>query len=393
VAAAAAEVAETPAFVYDEGTLAAAAAALARLAREAGCRALYTLKPLNLPDVLRLLAPHVDGFSASSLFEATLARDAIGRGGTVHLTTPGLRGEEMGALADVCDYIAFNSLGQWSRLSGAAAGRASFGLRVNPELSFIEDERYDPCRRHSKLGVPLAQLAAAAESDAGTLAGLRGLHFHTNCDSGAFAPLLATVRRIEQRLRGLLERLEWMNLGGGYLYGSAADEECLAEAVSLLRGRYGLEVFVEPGAAVARGAACLVASVIDLFDSGGKAVAVLDTTVNHVPEAFEYQWSPPVAGASPGGAHRYVLAGCTCLAGDLFGEYAFDAPLELGSRVVFPQAGAYTTVKWHWFNGVRLPSLYARDAAGRTVLKKRFTYDDFLLLSGETQLCDSTSRK
>jgi len=373
---------ETPAFVYDEGRILRGVEGLSRLGAEAGCKVLFTLKPLTVVDLLHLMAPHVSGFAASSLFEARLAREAIGREGTVHVTTPGFRPDEIHELAEVCDYVAFNSLSQWSRYGQHVAGKARCGLRINPNLAFVEDDRYNPCRRHSKLGVPVAQLVAAAGGGADRLDGISGLHFHTNCDSGTFQPLLETVRSIDAHLSGLLKRMEWVNLGGGYLFGERTDLGPFREAVRLLRDKYAVEVFIEPGASLVRAAGCIVASVIDLFDSDGKTLAVLDTTVNHMPEVFEYQFRPPVIGHVEGGRHRYVLAGCTCLAGDVFGEYAFGAPLEIGTRIVFADAGAYTMVKWHWFNGVRLPAVYALTESGELLLKKRFTYEDFLVRCG-----------
>ena len=381
---------DTPAFVYDEQRVVAAAQRVASLAAQAGAKALYTLKPQSISPALRLIAPHVDGLSVSSLFEAKLSRDVLGACGTVHMTTPGLRADEIGAVAEVCDYLAFNSLSQWRALGPAVAGRCRCGLRLNPQLSFVADERYDPCRPHSKLGVPMAELLAAVRADASLARRLSGLHFHSNCDSATFVPLLETACRVESALTAVLDSLDWINLGGGYLYDEGGNGDALSQAAEMLGRRHGLEVFVEPGAAIVRGAGYLVATVIDLLARGGKEVAVLDTTVNHMPEVFEYQWSPPLAGCAADGPCRYILAGCTCLAGDLFGEYAFAEPLRVGSRVVFPDAGAYTTVKWHWFNGVRLPTVYALTGAGQLAEKKRFTYEDFLFRCGET--ADATLR-
>ena len=152
--------------------------------------------------------------------------------------------------------------------------------------------------------------------------------------------------------------------------------------MALLREGFDLEVWVEPGAAVARTSAFIVASVIDLFPSDGATVAVLDTSVNHMPEYFEYQEFPVVEGSAPGRAHRYVLAGATCLAGDIFGEHAFDAPLSVGSQVVFPNMGSYTMVKWSWFNGVNIPTVYARTADGRYLLKSHCDYAEFATRCG-----------
>ena len=368
---------ETPAFVYDEEAIVQRCQYLRRTADEAQCSLLYSLKPLTLVNVLRLIAPHVDGFSTSSLFEAILARGVIGDVGTVHLTTPGLRRREIGTLAGLCDYVSFNSLSQWHRHKGEMGGKVKCGLRINPHRSFVKDPRYDPCREHSKLGVPIEDLIGAAGPPS-DVDGLDGVHVHSNCDSPDFAELLATVRHLDGRLGDLLHKVDWINLGGGYLFdeeGSNIDQ--FIESVAILRARHGLDVFIEPGAAIVREAAYLVSTVLDIFYSDGASVAILDTSVNHMPEVFEYQYRPDILGNVEDGRFTYLLGGSTCLAGDVFGVYSFTKPLDVGSRIVFTDVGAYTLVKAHTFNGLNLPSIYALDAEGVLTPVRHFTFEEF----------------
>jgi len=369
---------ETPAFVLDERRLLRDLKAAARLRAECGCKLLYALKPLTCEFALELIASRVDGFAASSLFEARLAREVIGSRGTVHLTSPGLRAGELFELGELCDCVAFNSLSQLQRLGTELDRPDQVGIRVNPQFSLVADERYDPCGRYSKLGVPLARLASRWKSHPELFERVRGLQFHTNCDCTSFEPLHRTVLHVEQKLRGPLSTLSWINLGGGYLLDSAIRVDLLCESIALLRSRHGLEVFIEPGAALVRKAGSLVASVIDIFRSGGKSIAVLDTTVNHVPEVFEYQFEPDVLGHDDNGEFEYRLAGSSCLAGDFFGEYAFHRRLRIGSRVVLTNVGAYAMVKAHMFNGINLPAIYSVTPAGDVVLRRRFTFEDFL---------------
>jgi carboxynorspermidine decarboxylase len=190
------------------------------------------------------------------------------------------------------------------------------------------------------------------------------------------------VRYLEAKLSHRLAMLDWINLGGGYLLGPEARTGPLIEAVERLRDGYGLEVVIEPGAALVREAGSLVSAVIDLFRSGSKTVAVLDTTVNHVPEVFEYQFEPDVLGHVDDGDYEYQLVGSSCLAGDLMGEYAFPEPLRLGSRVVLINVGAYALVKAHMFNGINLPSIYSLRPDGELLLRRRFHYCDFLARTG-----------
>ena len=324
-------------------------------ARNAGCTLLYSVKANALPGVLTALAPFIDGCGVSSLSEARSARAALGDKGKIHLCTVAVPPGDAEELADICDYVTFNSLTQLQHWGPVFAGHASIGLRVNPGRSFLEDRRYDPCRRHTKLGVSLDDFAASADRVASMI---DGLHVHSNCDSTDLGQLLDTVQIIDSRLGPILSKVKWVNLGGGYLFNEGANVGPLSEAASLIRDRYRAEVVIEPGAAFVRDSGYIVASVHDLFESDGKAVAVLDTTVNHMPEVFEYQFRPDVLGHNDAGEHEYVLAGISCLAGDVFGEYRFDEPLRVGSRVVFTNAGAYTIVKANTFNGIPLPTIY-----------------------------------
>ena len=346
---------QTPSMVCHVDGLRRTASRIRAAARSAGCTLLYSVKANALPGVLTALAPLIDGFGVSSLNEARVARTALGGSGSLHLCTVAVPPKEADELANICDYVTFNSLSQLQNWSPVFAGRASIGLRVNPGQSFLDDHRYDPCRPHTKLGVSLDDLAASADRITPMI---DGLHVHSNCDSTDLGELLETVQVLDSRIGPVLSQVEWINLGGGYLFDEGADLGPLTEAAGLIRDRHGAEVIIEPGAAFVRDSGFVVSEVLDLFTSDGKEVAVLDTTVNHMPEVFEYQFRPDVLGHSDTGAYEYVLAGISCLAGDVFGEYRFDEPLEFGSRVVFSNAGAYTIVKASTFNGIPLPTVY-----------------------------------
>jgi carboxynorspermidine decarboxylase len=373
IAAAVAAV-DTPAFVCDHARLEAGIRAMRALLEPLGCGLLYSMKALPLGPVLRTLAPHVDGVSASSPFEVRLARGVLGERGAIHFTSPGIRPGDIAHLTAACDYIACNSLHQYRLLRGG--GRASLGLRVNVGIDFVGDPRYAPSRPNSKLGIPLAALEAMWRSGE-DLAGVAGIHLHHNAESRDWGELAEAVGRTMDRLDGLLPTLEWVNLGGGYLFSHASGADALAASVARLRKRYEVAVFMEPGAAVAADAGFFVASVVDLFESDGETLAVLDTTINHQPNVFSYQHSPAVLSTSPDGAHRYLLAGCSCLPGDVFGTYRFRGPLRLGSRVVFPSAGAYTLTKASMFNGIALPTLYDLRADGTLELAGVCRFEQF----------------
>ena len=371
---------ETPAFIYDEAGILRLLRKAAEIRESSGCRLLFAVKSFCFRDALELMAPHVDGFAVSSLFEARLARSVLRHRGTVHFTTPGLRSQDAADSGMLCDYVAFNSVNQLRSHRDALHRAVRVGLRVNPELSFIGDARYDPCRPASRLGEPLS--TAAEILDEGD--SMSGLLLHTNCDATDFGQLEATVNKIRRGLGHRLEdgRLRWINLGGGYLFedeygGDALDMAPLYRTIDFLNRGCSLETIIEPGAALIRTACCLVSTVLEIQTRRGGRTAILDTTVNHMPEVFEYQYEPDVLGHRDDADWTCTLAGCTCLAGDVFGEYNFDHPLAVGDRVVFLNMGAYTLVKAHMFNGINLPTIYALTSGGDLLTKRRYTYDDF----------------
>ena len=366
----------TPYLVVDVRILAQVLNDLAHLQHGSGVTPLFAPKASSIPFVLEEIAKVVEGFACSSLNELRLV-NLIDPSAKLHFTTPGIRPDEMKDLGQLCDYLTFNSLSQWSRYAKELSHSIHLGIRINPRLSFVRDERYDPCREGSKLGVPIEVLASRMARDRTEFQDLNGLHFHTNCDSTDMAALLATAKHIEDQLPEALKKVEWINLGGGYLFDECEDLEPFYQTVELFRNQYGLTVFIEPGASVVRKSGFLVSTVIDKFVSDSKQVVVLDTTVNHMPEVLEYNYRPVVRTSATCAGYEYMLVGCTCLAGDVFGEYAFVEPLEIGSQVVFEEVGAYTLVRAHRFNGVELPTICKQLPDGRMEEVKRFIFDDF----------------
>lgn len=370
---------DSPAFVYSNRVISEACRSLRRGLGTARARVLYSTKACTVEPVVGAVGRIVDGLAVSSPAEARLASNVSSTLTDLHLTSPGLTRLWFDALPHLT-HVSFNSLSQWGDVKNVVPSAVSQGLRLNTGHSVVADKRYDPSRRHSKLGVSINEVGQLIVH--GSTTGLRGLHVHNACFSRSWVPLLDTVSEITRRLEPMLAGLEWINLGGGYLWDEGTDFGPLQEAVDLLTTKYGLEVFLEPGAGIVNSAGFLVASVIDLFRSDGKTIAILDTTVNHLPEVFEYQYEPDVAEHIDDAPYEYILAGCSCLAGDLFGEYSFEEPLEIGSRVTFTNVGAYSLVKAHMFNGINLPSVYMLTEAGELELVRKFTYEDFLARCG-----------
>ncbi len=345
---------ETPAMVFDQRQLEYNLQILADIKQASGCKLLYSIKALSLPKILQTALPYVDGFSVSSLFEARLAREILPEAGEVHLTTPGLRVNECPELSRLCSHVSFNSLSQKKQAQGFLDG-ISLGLRINPKMSFLDDDRYDPCRPFSKLGIDICQLEQQPLED-----NIQGVHCHTVFSATDLSPLLCTVERLQTWLQKNAKQLKWINLGGGYLFPKIKQPEVFIQLVKALRRNFELDVYIEPGKAIVGDAGFLVTKVIDCFDSDGKKLAILDSSVNHHPEIFEYQ-KPPDLCFPENGDKNVILAGSTCLAGDVFGEYALHAETKIGDTVVFRNVGAYSLVKANRFNGYALPNIYWLD--------------------------------
>jgi carboxynorspermidine decarboxylase len=364
----------SPAFVVDEAEILKALKALVMLREQSACKVLYSIKSLPLSAVMELAKPYVDGFSVSSLFEARLADEILAGQGSIHLTTPGIRPDEVAELTSLCSHISANSLSQFRQLAGVTqnqASQASIGLRINPKLSFTQDNRYDPCRQYSKLGADINDVLSSDIANK-----IKGLHFHTVFSSTDYTPLLQTVDKLRQLMGKQLANFDWLNLGGGYLFDQIADNSGFIEQVFQLKKDFDLDVYIEPGNAVVGKAGYLLTTVVDSFSSDGKVVAILDTSVNHNPQVFEYQRQPELAEHDPEGIYPVILAGSTCLAGDIFGEYRFNQPPVIGDKLVFKNLGAYSLVKANRFNGYNLPDVYMTNGEQIRLIKQH-TYQDF----------------
>ena len=340
----------SPAFVLDLDQVHSNLKPLQKLREATDCKVLYSMKALPLSSLLSELKGYVDGMSVSSLFEARLAHQILGDSAGLHLTTPGLRADEFVELAGLCGHISFNSLSQFQHLNALVEGY-SRGLRINPKLSFADDIRYDPCRMHSKLGVGVELL------EGGLPEGVEGLHFHTVFSQADLQPLLSTLEKLKPLLRRH-RKLKWLNMGGGYLFHGIDDLDPLIALVHHLKTELVEEVYLEPGKGLVGNAGYLLTTVIDRFESDGKTVLVLDTSVNHQPKVFEYQVKSRLLDEDIQGTSSVILAGSTCLAGDVFGEYCFEEIPDIGDKLIFSNVGAYTMIKATRFNGYALPAMY-----------------------------------
>lgn len=364
---------ETPYYLIDEARLEKNLACLAAVRRDAGVKILLAQKAFSCFDFYGLVSRYLDGTTASGLYEARLAHEEM-PGRENHVFCPAFSAGDMAQLVDWCDHIVFNSLGQWRQFRDFPR-LPSAGLRVNHGYSEIEHDIYNPCVALSRLGVPRRFLTAA------DLDGLDGLHFHTMCEQGADV-LVRTLAHFEEQFGEFLPRLKWVNFGGGHhITKPGYDIALLVKTLKDFRRRYpNLEVYLEPGEAVALDAGFLVASVRDVFDYGGKPIAILDASAEcHMPDVIAMPYRPPVEGAGLPGEkpYTYRLGGPTCLAGDVIGDYSFDRPLQPSSQIVFGDMAIYSIVKNTTFNGMPLPAIAVRRKSGALEVLRAFGYADF----------------
>ena len=371
----------TPCYLLDEDALTRNAEILGGLAQRTGCKVLLAQKAFSNYDCYPLLAPHLAGTEASGLFEARLGAEEM-PGKEVHVFCAAYRADEMDELVQYADHIVFNSPAQLAKFGPAAkAAGKSVGLRINPECSTQDGHAiYDPCAPGSRLGTTRAQWEAAGQADPALPELLDGLHFHTLCEQDADA-LALTLAAVEAKFGDLLPRMKWLNFGGGHHitrpgYDIAMLERCITRA----QQDWGVTVYLEPGEACALNAGYLATRVLDIIKNGSTNIAILDTSAAcHMPDVLEMPYRPPLYGAGDAAEKSYTcrLGSQTCLAGDVIGDYSFDAPLGEGDMLLFGDMAIYTTCKNNTFNGMPLPAIYSYTASGQLKLIKKFNYNDF----------------
>ncbi len=345
----------TPAFVVDEVAVRRNLEILADVKARSGVKILAALKAFSMWSLAPLVSEYLDGCCTSGLWEARLAAEKYS--GEVETYSPAYKAEDMAEIFTLSDHVIFNSPDQIARFSGdadkaRAAGHSfDIGLRINPEMPLGEVEKYDPCQAHSRLGFPVSQLKPEH------LHGVSGLHFHTLCEQD-FVPLRTTWERLYPQIRDILPDLKWINLGGGH-HITRADyqRDLLVDFLTQIREDTGLEVYLEPGEAIALDAGILVGEILDVMDNGMK-VGITDISATcHMPDVIEAPYRPAMLGEKDQGA-QIRLGGPSCLAGDIIGDYVLPVPMEAGQCVAFLDQAHYSMVKTNTFNGVPLPSIW-----------------------------------
>jgi carboxynorspermidine decarboxylase len=360
----------TPCFVVDQQAIERNLRILKDVSDRSGAHVLAALKAFSMFSLAPLVRQYLGGTCASGVFEARLGREEYG--GEVATFCAGYKPEDMAQILDLSDHIIFNSPSQLARFRDQAqAAGVQIGLRINPEHSEGEIPKYDPCAPCSRLGTPVSALTAEI------LLGVDGLHMHTLCEQG-FEPLARTWAAVEPVIAPYLNGLKWLNFGGGHHITRADyDREALITFIRDIRTKYNVEVYLEPGEAVALDAGILVGEVLDL-PHNDMPLAITDISATcHMPDVIEAPYRPALLGEADTGT-TYRLGGPSCLAGDVIGDYTWPQPLQIGQRFAFLDQAHYSMVKTNTFNGVPLPAIALWDSATDDLqIVRQFGYDDF----------------
>ena len=364
----------TPCYVVDEARLIKNLELLHHVQQEAGCHILLAQKCFSMFRLYPLMGEYLAGTTASGIFEARLGHEEMGKEN--HVFAPAFRTEDMRELVQICDHIVFNSIAQLEKHRELwENANTSVGIRINPECSTQESEHaiYDPCAVGSRLGVTLANFPEELP------AGVEGLHFHTLCEQNS-DDLITTFKAFEAKFGKFFGQLKWLNLGGGHHITRADyDVQALIDLVKYIRSTYGVEVYLEPGEAVALNAGYLVTEVLDIVHNGMDILILDASAACHMPDVLEMPYRPPLRYGYEANekAHTYRLSSMTCLAGDVIGDYSFEQSINVGDKLIFEDMAIYSMVKNNTFNGMPLPDIVLLKKDGSTELVRRFGYEDF----------------
>ncbi|KWX89517.1 carboxynorspermidine decarboxylase [Paenibacillus riograndensis] len=364
----------SPAYLVDERLLKKNLETLNYVQEKTGAKILLAQKGFSMHALYPLVGKYLHGVTSSSLFEARLGYEEMGK--EVHVYAPAYMDREFDELLSYTDHIVFNSFDQWARFKNrvqSAPKAISCGIRVNPEYSEIEVPLYDPCYNYSRMGVTLPNFRPEE------LDGIDGLHFHTMCEQNSDT-LERTLKVVEEKFGQYLHGMKWLNFGGGHhITRPDYDLETLIRCILHMKETYNVQIYLEPGEAVALNTGYLVATVLDTMHNG-MVIAILDTSAEcQMPDVLAMPYRPGIIGAGEPGEYPYTyrLGGMTCLAGDVIGDYSFKEPLKYGDKLVFLDMAHYSMVKNHMFNGVNLPAIASyNDEEGLKVIRE-FEYSDF----------------
>lgn len=375
---------KTPCYIIDEKKLKENLTILRDLEQKSGCHVLLAQKAFSMYRLYPLMGEYLSGTTASGLYEARLGKEEMGKEN--HVFAPAYKKDDMKELVEICDHIIFNSFSQYethrdmiqahNTALNEKQKKVSIGIRVNPECSTQgEHAIYDPCASGSRLGVTKANFPDTLPAD------IEGLHFHTLCEQDS-DDLIKTFHVFEEKFGSYLksEQMKWLNLGGGHhITRKGYHLKELEDLISYIKETYQVEVYLEPGEAVALNAGYLLTEVMDIVKNDLDILILDASAACHMPDVLEMPYRPPLKDAYPAGEKKYTyrLSSLTCLAGDVIGDYSFEKEIHIGDKLLFEDMAIYSMVKNNTFNGIPLPAIVLRKEDGTTETIKEFGYEDF----------------
>ncbi|MGN1481122.1 carboxynorspermidine decarboxylase [Porcipelethomonas sp.] len=375
---------KTPCYVIDEAKLISNLEILKSVQDKTGCKILLAQKAFSNFNFYPLISKYLAGTTASGINEAMLSHDYMPNAEN-HVFAPAYTESDMSEIVKICDHIVFNSFGQWEMHKNTIknSGRnIECGIRINPEYSEIETDIYNPCFKGSRMGVTLKNF------DDSKLDGISGLHFHTMCEQNSDT-LERTIKVVDEKFGRHLKNMKWINFGGGHhITRDDYDIQKLIECIMYFKNKYHIQVYLEPGEAVALNAGYLVSSVLDIIENG-MDIAILDASAAcHMPDVLEMPYRPDIIGSGKANEKKYTyrLGGNTCLAGDIIGDYSFDAPLKINDKLIFCDMAIYTIVKNNTFNGINLPSIAVLRKNGSLEMICEYNYEHFAQRLGNDRI-------
>ncbi len=365
----------SPCYLVDERLLKKNLERLNYVQEETGANIILATKAFSMYSTFPLIGKYLKGVTSSSLFEARLGYEEMGK--QVHIFSPAYRQDEFDEIMKYCDHIVFNSFNQWKlykdRVKTYINKKIECGIRINPEYSEIETDIYNPCFENSRMGVTLENFKIE------DLDGIDGLHFHTMCEQNSDT-LARTIKVIDNKFGKYIKNMKWINFGGGHhITREDYDMETLIDVILYIKNKYDVNIYLEPGEAVALNSGFLICTVLDVIKNGMN-IAIVDTSaVCHMPDVLEMPYRPHIINSGMPNQYEYTyrLGAPTCLAGDVIGDYSFKEPLKVGDKLAFCDMAIYSMVKNNTFNGINLPAIVKySDEKGVEIIKK-FGYEDF----------------
>ena len=361
----------TPCYVVDEGKIRKNLEILADLEQECGCHILLAQKAFSMYSLYPMIGQYISGTTASGLFEARLGKEEMGKEN--HVFAPAYKEEDVKELVKICDHMVFNSFSQLEKYK-TLCKETSVGIRINPECSTQGDHAiYDPCAPGSRLGVTRENF------DGECLKWIDGLHFHTLCEQNA-DDLEKTLQAVEEKFGEFLSEVSWLNMGGGHhITREDYNVKLLEKCIQHMKETYDLDIYLEPGEAVALNAGYLVTEVMDIVENEIRTLILDASAACHMPDVLEMPYRPPLKDSGEAGekAYTYRLSSCTCLAGDVIGDYSFDHEIHVGDKLYFEDMAIYSMVKNNTFNGMALPAIAVMEEDGNCKVIREFGYEDF----------------